>query len=103
MLDTIDMLEAIGSDASLRHASAEELTAVLEQAQASGGLTSAVATGDSAALFMELGHQPNYAPQVAQFPGQEEQEEEPEQDETNEPNDPTKSARAAKSMPSQAN
>jgi len=71
MTDTIDLLEAIGRDASLRHASTEELTNILEQAQASEALTSAVASGDSSWLSMELGNKPNQAPQVTQAPARE--------------------------------
>lgn len=76
MSDTIDLLEAIGRDASLRHASTEELTNLLEQAQASEALTAAVALGDSALLSGEFGHKPNQAPQVVQTPSHEEEEEE---------------------------
>jgi hypothetical protein len=66
MLDTIELLEAIGRDASLRHASAEELTNMLEQAQASVALTAAVASGDSSRLSEEFGHKAMYAPQDSQ-------------------------------------
>ena len=66
MTDTIDLLEAIGSDASLRHASAEELTKALEQVQASEALTAAVASGDHAQLSKELGNKPMKAPQSTQ-------------------------------------
>jgi hypothetical protein len=74
MSDTIELLEAIGRDASLRHASAEELTTILEQVQASGALTAAVASGDSSHLSEELGHKPIHAPQIAQSPGHEDDE-----------------------------
>ncbi|MGY3233036.1 hypothetical protein ACVWWJ_004520 [Luteibacter sp. HA06] len=69
MLDTIEMLETIGSNASLRHASAHELNAVLERAQASPVLMFAVATGDSSGLFAELGYKLMRAPQVNQHFG----------------------------------
>lgn len=69
MLDTIEMLEAIGCNAALRHASTEELTNVLEQAHASPALTFAVASGDTTELFAELGYKPMWAPQVAQHFG----------------------------------
>lgn len=78
MADTIELLEAIGRDASLRHASAEELAKALEQAQASDGLTAAVATGDNKWLFNELGYKPMEPPQGTQGPCRE--EEEPEED-----------------------
>jgi hypothetical protein len=75
MSDTIELLEAIGRDASLRHASSEALTSVLQQSQASEALTAAVASGDSALLAGELGHKPMHLPQVIQSPGYEEEEE----------------------------
>lgn len=55
--NTIELLEAIGSDASLRYAQADELEAALERAQASTELRAAVATGDSAPLRDEFGIQ----------------------------------------------
>jgi hypothetical protein len=66
MLDTIDMLETIGSDASLRYASAVELTNVLERAQATEALTAAVTSGDASYLVMEFGGMRNFAPQSSQ-------------------------------------
>lgn len=57
MTDTIELLEAIGGDASLRYAPVDELKAVLEQAQASVELTMAAAAGDGAPLRTELGIQ----------------------------------------------
>ncbi|WP_199100518.1 hypothetical protein [Dyella sp. ASV21] len=58
MSNTIDLLEAIGKDAALRHASAEDLGKVLEQANASDALKAAVQAGDSSLLGAELGHKP---------------------------------------------
>lgn len=55
MTDTIEFLETIGSDASLRYAAADELKGALEQAQASVELAKAVALGDGTPLRMELG------------------------------------------------
>ena len=72
MSDTIELLEAIGRDASLRHASAEELTNMLAQAQAPEALTAAVASGDSSGLAEELGHKPMYSPQSSQTGHEEE-------------------------------
>ncbi|WP_213949901.1 hypothetical protein [Luteibacter sp. dw_328] len=66
MLDTIDMLEAIGSDASLRYASTVELTTVLEQAKASDALTAAAITGDASHLAQEFGSRRMYDPQATQ-------------------------------------
>lgn len=77
MTDTIELLDTIGSDASLRHASAEQLSHVLEQANASEALSSAAASGDSSLLFAELGQKPNQAPQGVQSPSHEEEEKAP--------------------------
>ncbi|APG03887.1 hypothetical protein BJI69_08195 [Luteibacter rhizovicinus DSM 16549] len=66
MLDTLEMLEAIGSDASLRYASTVELTTVLEAGRASDALTAAVASGDSSHLAREFGNIKNFSPQVTQ-------------------------------------
>ena len=74
MTDTIDLLEAIGSDASLRHAPAGEMAQRLEQAQASAALIAAAAFGDSSALSVEFGQLPNQAPQVTQMPAREDEE-----------------------------
>src|SRR5215469_11529030 len=82
MTDTIDLLEAIGSDASLRHASVAELTNMLEQAQASEALTAAVVCGDSARLSEELGQNPMQLPQGILGPAH---EEEPDQEDSEEP------------------
>ncbi|HVI57137.1 MAG TPA: hypothetical protein VM621_19005 [Luteibacter sp.] len=93
MSDTIELLEAIGRDASLRHATSEELTSVLQQAKASDALTAAVASGDSSLLAVELGHNTNAAPQATQTPGQLDGETDPEHDETTDTpskSDPTK-------------
>jgi len=58
MSDTIDLLESIGKNAALRHASAEELAEVLSEANASEALLAAVKQGDSSLLSAELGHHP---------------------------------------------
>lgn len=87
MSDTIELLEAIGRDASLRHASSEELAAVLRDARASDILTAAVALGDSSLLADELGHKANYQPQAVQTPGFE--EDEPENDDTDKSDAPS--------------
>jgi len=54
MTDTIELLEMIGSDASLRYAPADELKSVLERAQASAEFANAVALGDGAPLRQML-------------------------------------------------
>ncbi len=74
MSDTIDLLEAIGRDASLRYAPADVLSDLLDQAQASPTLMAAAASGDSSVLSRDLGQGPNQAPQVVQTPGFEEEE-----------------------------
>ncbi len=58
MSDTIDLLEAIGKNASLRHASGQELADTLEQADASEALKAAAIAGDSSLLCAELGNKP---------------------------------------------
>lgn len=72
MSDTIELLEAIGRDASLRHASSDELAGVLQQAKASEALKAAVASGDRSQLAGELGSKVNDVPQATQSPGYEE-------------------------------
>ena len=81
MTDTIELLERIGGNASLRYAPAEELAGVLEQERASEALTFAVAHGDSSLLCAALGGSPNVAPQIIQAPGFEDDEQEPEEEE----------------------
>lgn len=78
MSDTIELLEAIGQNATLRHASVDELAGTLKQADASEALKAAVMSGDSSRLSEELGHKPMYVPQITQSPGHE--DEEPDQD-----------------------
>jgi hypothetical protein len=85
MTDTMDWLEAIGQDASLRHASSEELTGVLEAAEASEALMAAVASGDSNWLAQEFGQRYMHVTQSSQtFP----ETEEPEEEEEGEPLEP---------------
>lgn len=86
MPDTIELLETIGQSAALRHASANQLARMLEQAKASEALRSAVAAGDSSLLSSEFGHQLNKAPQISNAPGHE--EDEPDHDGDDEPRHP---------------
>ena len=74
MKDTIDLLETIGGNASLRHASPDELARLLEQGQASSSLVAAVASRDSSMLSAEFGQQSNMTPQATQMPAREEEE-----------------------------
>lgn len=73
MTDTIDLLEAIGRDASLRNASTEELAPALLQAKASDALTAAVTSGDTSRLFEEFGSTRNESPQSTTRPAHEEE------------------------------
>ncbi|MEW9571061.1 hypothetical protein ABQJ54_04810 [Rhodanobacter sp. Si-c] len=75
MSDTIELLEAIGRDASLRHASVADLTRVLERVQANTSLKAAVALGDSTRLSQEFGGKPTDPPPTQQCPPGEEDEE----------------------------
>ena len=75
MSDTIELLEAIGTNAALRHASSEELVLVLAQEDASDALKAAVISGgDSSLLSAELGHKPMQVPQDVHGPSHEEHE-----------------------------
>jgi len=56
MSNTIELLERIGQDASLRHASQENLAQALNALNASEGLKVAAASGDKSRLGEELGH-----------------------------------------------
>jgi enoyl-CoA hydratase/carnithine racemase len=73
MSDTIELLETIGTNAALRHASPEELAHTLAQADASDALKAAVISGDSSLLSAELGHKPMRQPQT-HGPSHEEEE-----------------------------
>jgi hypothetical protein len=92
MSDTIELLETIGKNAALRHASAQELAAMLERAKASEALKSAVAAGDSSRLSREFGPTLNQVPQITNAPGYE--EDEPDQDDDDEPSDPSDPAQS---------
>ncbi|MFA6229818.1 MAG: hypothetical protein WC617_06535 [Rhodanobacter sp.] len=56
MSNTIELLETIGRDASLRHASGEDLSQALTGLQASEALKQAAISGDDGPLVKELGH-----------------------------------------------
>lgn len=64
MSKTIELLERIGQDASLRHASREDLAQTLGELDASEGLKVAAASGDQSGLIQELGpkHHPMLPP-----------------------------------------
>jgi hypothetical protein len=61
---TIELLERIGQEASLRHASREDLVQALDELDASEGLKIAAASGDQDRLIEELGpkHHPMAPP-----------------------------------------
>jgi hypothetical protein len=59
MTNTIELLEAIGKDASLRHASGEQLAQALAGMDASPDMKMAAASGDSRHLAQELGSKAN--------------------------------------------
>lgn len=59
MTNTIELLEAIGKDASLRHSSGEELARALGGLDASPELKMAAVSGNSLHLAQELGHKDN--------------------------------------------
>lgn len=67
MSDTIELLEAIGRDASLRHASAQVLSKVIAQAHATEAFTKTVASGDSSWLSAEFGQRPMFTTQISQI------------------------------------
>lgn len=56
MSNTIELLEAIGSDASLRHATPEALLQTMASLDCSAMLLEAIERGDGDALKPELGH-----------------------------------------------
>ena len=55
MNNSIELLDAVGRDARLRHASAEELQRALSAMHASDGLLHTAASGDRDSLIRELG------------------------------------------------
>jgi hypothetical protein len=66
MGDTIELLEAIGCNATLRRAPRQALAAALEGAKASQALTTAAASGDASYLSQEFGDIDLFPPQVTQ-------------------------------------
>jgi hypothetical protein len=71
MRDTVELLEAIGRDATLRHASREELVRALEAADASAGLRELAANGDSKTITEELGLEQMHVEHQSQTGGHE--------------------------------
>lgn len=66
MADTIELLEMIGRDASLRRASPQALATALERVDAPRALTAAVASGEIACLGQEFDGIDLFPPQVTQ-------------------------------------
>ncbi|WP_426284619.1 hypothetical protein [Luteibacter sp. E-22] len=82
MSDTIELLEAIGRDASLRHISAEDLADLLRQVQASEALTKTVVSGDRSWLSEEFGTILMHTTHISQIPAHEDDDDdEPDHDE----------------------
>lgn len=65
-MDMLEMLEAIGSDASLRYASTAHLEHTLSKGRLSDALAAAVASGDASHLALEFGNTANFVPQAVQ-------------------------------------
>lgn len=87
MTNTIDLLESIGQDASLRHASSANLATALSERDASDALKQAAMTGDNASLTRELGaSDANHASNV-HAPAHEDDEQSDEADDADEPQD----------------
>jgi hypothetical protein len=72
MRDTVELLEAIGRDASLRRASPEVLARALDATNASPGLRELVANGDGSILTRELGLRDRYVEHQSQTGAHEE-------------------------------
>lgn len=96
MSKTIELLELIGQDASLRHASQEDLAQALDALNASEGLKVAAASGDKSRLEEELGHKHHHPVRVNHNtggcePDEDNTENEPrrEGDEADEPRQPS--------------
>lgn len=90
-MDTIELLEAIGSDAGLRHAPRDVLLDMLAQVGASVAITEAVARGDRAPLAAEFGGRAYCSVESTHSPPGREGEDGDEdgEDEPEEPNDPS--------------
>jgi hypothetical protein len=85
MSDTIELLESIGKNAALRHASTEVLAHALDQANASDALKAAAMTGDCSPLSIELGS--NHPPKTEHSPHTPGHEEEPGDDDDHDHDD----------------
>ncbi|WP_114240358.1 hypothetical protein [Dyella sp. C9] len=98
MSDTLDLLEAIGGNAALRHASAEELAKTLAEAGASDALLAAVTAGDNAKLAEELGLRPMQVNHDSHTGGHEDDDETPDHgDGGEEPSQPSPPAQGGPS------
>lgn len=79
MTDTIELLESIGKNASLRHAPVEHLARALAGLDASENLRRAAASGDRGILTQELGYRALETPHTVNQTAPEEEEFEPNQ------------------------
>lgn len=70
MTNSIELLETIGGDASLRHAAAHELERALSDRQPSHDLLRAAESGERSSLARELGFAANQAVQAHDSPVQ---------------------------------
>lgn len=85
MLDTIDLLDAIGQDAALRYMPGDDLVNEQVLADAAESLKAAISTGDRSALADEFGARVMQATQVNQRPGREDDEPDHDDDEDDKP------------------
>lgn len=85
MLDTIDMLAAIGQDAALRYMPGDDLVNEQALADAAEPLKAAISMGDRSALAGEFGARVMQATQVNQRPGREDDEPDNDEDEDDKP------------------
>ncbi|MHA6204971.1 hypothetical protein ACXU4B_11140 [Dyella soli] len=93
MSDVIELLERMGADAELRHATSEELAQVVADTQVDAALGAAIIARSTAELYALLHQGPMF--HVQTNPGKEEEEEEEEGDEEEEKPSQRKGAHAA--------
>ncbi|WP_266170904.1 hypothetical protein [Dyella subtropica] len=74
MSDVIEFLEKIGQDATLRHASPEDMELAMRDAQIDAPLSSAMLARDASELQTLLNLRPMFAFQADPVPGEEEEQ-----------------------------
>lgn len=77
MRDTVELLEALGRDSTLRHASPAALAKALEAEGASAGLVELAGGGDPSSLSRELGITQMHVEHMSQTGGFEGEEDDP--------------------------